>query len=85
MVDTWYTPDELADEADGDQTQPEFDPAPTPGYDDVEEIGDAEMAATVVAYTDALRTTIAGFTQDYPTVSAPSFSSGFSNGFNRAA
>ena len=82
---TWYDPDELADQADGDQTAVEFDSEPTPGYDEVEAIGDAEVAAALVDYTDDLRTTIAGFTQDYPTVSAPSFSSGFSNGFNRAA
>jgi hypothetical protein len=82
---TWYNPDELAAQADGDKVQPEFDPEATADYDDVEEIGDAVMAATVVAYTDDLRATIAGFTQDYPTVSGASFSSGFSNGFNRAA
>ena len=80
---TWYEPGELADQADGDKTAPEFDPEATAGYDEVEEIGDAEVAAALVAYTDALRATIAGFTQDYPTVSAPGFSSGFSAGFNR--
>jgi hypothetical protein len=80
----WYTPEELADQADGDKTQPEFDPAATEGYDETEAFaGDSEVAVAIVAYTDDLRTTIAGFTQPYPTVSGDGFSSGFSSGFNR--
>ena len=79
---TWYNPDELADEADGDQTPVEFDPAATPDYADIEHVGDPDVADALTTYSDALQTTIAGFTQDYPTVSAPGFSSGFSKGFN---
>lgn len=33
---TWYDPDEIKAQADGAQTQPEFAPPPTPGYDEVE-------------------------------------------------
>jgi hypothetical protein len=79
---TWYNPDELKDEADGDQRAPEFDPAATPGYDEIEHVGDPAVADILTDYSDALQETIAGFTQDYPTVSAPGFSSGFSKGFN---
>lgn len=33
---TWYNPQELKDQADGDQVQPEFDPPATPDIDLVE-------------------------------------------------
>ena len=79
---TWYNPDELAEQADGDKTQPEFDPAATEGYADIEHVGDPAVADILTDHSDALAATIAGFTQDYPTVSAPGFSSGFSKGFN---
>jgi hypothetical protein len=79
---TWYDPDELADQADGDQTAVEFDPAATPDYAEIENIGDPAVADILTDYSDALATTIAGFTQNYPTVSAPGFDSGFSAGFN---
>jgi hypothetical protein len=82
---TWYDGEELADEADGDQRAVEFDPEATADYADIEHVGDPDVADTLTDYSDDLATTIAGFTQDYPTVSAPSFSSGFSTGFNRAA
>lgn len=70
MADTWYTPDELAEQADGDKTAPEFDPAATADYADIEHQGDPDVADTLTDHSDALATTIAGFTQDYPTVSA---------------
>lgn len=66
---TWYNPAELADEADGAKTPVEFDPAATADYDDIEHVGDPEVADALTEYTTALQTTIAGFTQDYPTVS----------------
>lgn len=44
---TWYDPDEIKAQADGAQTQPEFDPPATPGYDDVETNADPVIQAAV--------------------------------------
>ena len=67
---TWYDGDELAEEADGDKRPAEFDPEATADYAEIEHVGDPEVADKLTDYSDALQTTIAGFTQPYPTVSA---------------
>jgi len=42
---TWYDPDEVKGQADGDKAQPEFDPPATPGYDESEDsLTDEEQA-----------------------------------------
>lgn len=45
---TWYDPDEIKAQADGDQIQPEFDPPATEGYDEVETNATEAVAAAVV-------------------------------------
>jgi hypothetical protein len=44
---TWYNPQEIRDQADGDQIDPEFDPPATPDYDDVETNEDPAVTALI--------------------------------------
>lgn len=49
---TWYDPQEIKDQADGDKVQPEFNPEATEGYTDVEgEVSD-EFTALFASVND---------------------------------
>lgn len=66
---TWYDPDELRTEADGDQTQPEFTPEATEGYDEIDYEGDPDLANAWETRAAEIQAEIDGITQAYPTVS----------------
>lgn len=59
---TWYDPQEIKDQADGDQTQPEFTPSVDPDRGTVEGEPSEEKAA-LRSRIDDIRSTIDGFTQ----------------------
>lgn len=63
MADTWYDPQELKDQADGDQTAPEFDPEATPGYDETVGGDEDGTLTALVDRANAIAAIVDTFTQ----------------------
>ena len=68
MTTAWYDPQELQDQADGDQIQPEFDPPPTPGYDEVETNADPALQVLVDRVNEVANIVATEITNDPPDV-----------------